>query len=207
MTSRKNGERPLIQTRSVPLIVVEGIDGTGKTTVSAQLAARIGAVHIATPLVVIDEVRAPLEQVFKRELASATVFWAACNMASSEAAERILASGRPVVLTRYWASTRVYAEVMGEAMPLSDVASRLLPADITVWLKARMETRAQRIGERGSCCAADDATLRYGTSEALGDAFERVLHESPVTGRRIDIQTDSRPVSEIVEAIVREVAG
>lgn len=84
-----------------PIIVVEGLDGVGKTTVTTHLAERIGGVLVRTP----DPDLEPLRQHFRvlpEPLSRA--FYSGANYL---AAERIvkLAQERPVVVDRWWAST------------------------------------------------------------------------------------------------------
>lgn len=95
-----------------PMIVLEGLDGVGKSTVAKALAKRLGATLLCSPggvgalaLENLGLLRAHFDAsapVVRRE------FYRFANVTVSEQANALLRSG-PVVVDRYWASTVAYA--------------------------------------------------------------------------------------------------
>lgn len=102
-----------------PLIVVEGLDGVGKTTVTNQLVARLGGTLVRTP----DPTLEPLRALFRglpQPLSRA--FYCGANYLAAPVMAGLSADGVPVVVDRWWCSTC--------AMSLAESAGdpRLLPA-------------------------------------------------------------------------------
>ncbi|KAG5512266.1 hypothetical protein JKF63_07788 [Porcisia hertigi] len=87
--------------RKHPVIVLEGLDGTGKTVVAGTLAERLSGVAISTPPLQFAEVR---ETFRGQDEALARAFYSAANYI---AAEGILAAAQSsvVVVDRWWCST------------------------------------------------------------------------------------------------------
>lgn len=108
-------------------IVIEGLDGAGKTTSAAGLAAQLGAVLLSSPPRLVHEwgqpemgcVAAPptaamgeLRHHFdKRSPTVRRAYYRAAGLVASELAVRALETGRHVVMDRYWPSTVAFARL------------------------------------------------------------------------------------------------
>lgn len=123
-------------------LVLEGLDGTGKSTVAKALAARLDAVMLRSPPNLVhtpgltgtaDGDTLPslgsLRQHF--DARSPTVrraYYRAAGLVSSELALQALQQGRHVVMDRYWASTAAFA-AMDRPPPKGDFAAGEYPPE------------------------------------------------------------------------------
>ncbi|MFO0750344.1 MAG: AAA family ATPase [Myxococcota bacterium] len=138
-----------------PIIVVEGLDAVGKTTLSRQLAAALGAERIACPPPLVHEggALADLRAHFDgRPESIRRAYYRFGNLVASEQA-RIVRAVRPVVLDRYWPSTVAFAVGADPSHELAAWVGRypddLLIPDALVLLEVDEATRAQRMTGRG----------------------------------------------------------
>jgi thymidylate kinase len=108
------------------------------------------------------------------------------------------------VLARYFLSTLVYGEVRGATLALDEVSRSLLVPDLTVYLHARPEVRARRMGGRGNNTAEDAHSLTPEWERAL-DAGYRRRAQHHVTGKFLPVDvsdiTPSMAVAEIASAL------
>lgn len=132
------------------LLVLEGLDGVGKTTLAAALAERIGAVQIATPDAALRGARKEIESVYQNSPEAIHLFYASSVLHAGERAGAEIAAGRDVVVDRYWLSTWAYNRPHGSTLRLGEVGSRVRPADITFLLTAEHRERCRRLRARGA---------------------------------------------------------
>jgi deoxyguanosine kinase len=150
-------------------IVFEGVDASGKTTISKLLADCLGGVHYVTPpkryLTQREEVdrNANAEEHFRFYLLG-------IREASAEIWE-LLSEGRIVVADRYWVSTYVYHVVMGAKVTRTDFSGIVLP-NATVLLTVSPEVQAYRFVNRGMS-AGDRRMLNQ--QEILAREFRKAL--------------------------------
>jgi dTMP kinase len=153
------------------LITIEGLDGSGKSTLVAGLTAELesrsvpvtalrepGGVELAERLR--DLVKDPSLEVNAR--AEALIYAAARAQLVSELVLPLLEQGRFVVLDRYIDSSLAYQGAgrglgVEAVAQINQFASGGLAADRTLYLRVDAATRAARIGERGE--AADRLEL------------------------------------------------
>ncbi|XP_057314989.1 uncharacterized protein LOC130656178 [Hydractinia symbiolongicarpus] len=88
-----------------PFIVVEGLDGTGKSTITKNLCTRLNAVKMATPPDSIRHIRKKFDHL--PELCRRAYYSFSNYMAAKDVLDVIRT--RPVVMDRYWHSTTAYA--------------------------------------------------------------------------------------------------
>ncbi|CUG91333.1 thymidylate kinase, putative [Bodo saltans] len=84
-----------------PIVVVEGLDGVGKTTMTTALTQKLGGVLVRTP----DPELEPLRALFRSlDEPLARAFYCGANyLAAAQVTEAVLTT--PVVLDRWWCST------------------------------------------------------------------------------------------------------
>lgn len=160
---------------SPSLIVFEGLDGVGKTSLSKHVAAQLGAHWMSTPDASLRSTRAMIDAAMCDDPIALQLFYAATVSWASTRARALIDSGTPVVIDRYWASTVVYGGLRGRSVALDDVRATLLRATLTVWVDVSEELRCERLRQRGAT-AADNATLLQG--RALREAYARTLSDA-----------------------------
>jgi thymidylate kinase len=177
------------------LIVLEGLDGVGKSTLSRRLAETLGAALESTPGRAIRGAR----EAFEAELAPCRVArslaYGATVIAAGARVEAALRSGQDVVMDRYWLSTLVHAPA--QARPALDaMAAFVRPADHTLYLRLSPQLRAARLFSRG----ATDEDRRTLQAHAAYEAAYLEALAGPAAGRAtvIDAGLDEMGVLEAV---------
>lgn len=163
-------------TFSRPLfIVLEGLDGSGKSTCAKALASHLGASFLTTPSPAVREFREPLIESFKGCQEANQLFYLATVFHASDEVRRLLAQGRWVVMDRYLLSTQAYAAFRGTRLELDDIGDLLVPPDVTVFLDVPLEIRRTRLLHRGTS-PADRETLSEEADRRLRDEYARRAH-------------------------------
>lgn len=150
-------------------LVLEALDGVGKTTLGRDLAERLGGVAMDTPG---SELRACTGVVLAAlgpHQAARCLFYSASVLAGGQRARDFADRGTSAIMDRYWLSTISYARARGVRLDLSAIERLVPPPDVTVLLMLDEEERQRRLRARG-CTEADRATLAPGFRA-------RVLHE------------------------------
>jgi dTMP kinase len=166
------------------LIVFEGLDGVGKTSLSKALAERIGCEWTSTPSPSLRSARKHIDELMRDDPVGLQLFYAATVSWASTYAKATLARGRSLIVDRYWASTVVYASLRGARVDLSTVEQSLLRPRVTIFVDADEAVRRARIAKRSST-RADLETLSQGA--LLRQRYTEVL-QGPTHGTvlRID---------------------
>jgi cytidylate kinase len=201
------------RTRSLPVIAIDGPAGSGKSTVSRALAARLGvdrldtgAMYRAVAWAALDRGIEPADWSSVAELAHGLTITIGERVEAdgtdiTEAIRGPLVNGavsavaaNPEVRTvlvqrqRQWVAERGGGIVEGR-----DIGSVVFPrADIKIYLTASADERARRRPEEGA-----DAVARRDRLDSTRDASPLEVAE----GARI-IDTTDRPVEDIVEEVV-----
>jgi dTMP kinase len=187
------------------LIAVEGIDGAGKTTLAAGLAAALPEVVVLREpggAVLSERIRAlvadPALEVDPR--AEALLFAAARAQLVAERLAPLLDAGRTVVLDRYVDSSLAYQGAgrelgVAEIAALNAFATGGLTADLTFYLRVPPEVGAGRLaGER-------DRLERAGA-----DFFARVVQAydslaAAATDRYVVLDATRAPADVLADAL------
>ncbi|KAL4222439.1 UMP kinase [Mactra antiquata] len=136
-----------------PFIVVEGMDATGKTTLTEELEKRMGAVRYFTPPSSICSLRAFFDkcpEIVRRAYYSMGNYIVARDIIKE-------CQTRPVIMDRFWHSTAAYGianETSLEDMPgVNHTVYRwpedLLKPTIVLFLTVSEDVRKQRLSGRG----------------------------------------------------------
>ena len=187
-------------------VVLEGADGVGKSTLAVELAARLDAVLLSTPLHELAAVRSVVDAVFEDCPLARQVWYAATVLSASCRARQLLERGRSVVLDRYWLSTRCYAQVTGQALELSEVQNLLATPDLTAYLHAPLAVRRERVGRR-ACLQPHDRMTLSEEGHARLDAAYRGGASLPVVGRWLALDAGAFGPEELAEAVVGGLRG
>lgn len=162
------------------LIVVEGLDGTGKTTMSRSLADVLDACWMSTPGEALGCVRETVDRALDCDPRARQLFYAGSVLAASQQAREKMQRGEDVVMDRYWLTTLVYARQNATSLRLDEVEATLIPADVTLLVHLPEQERRCRLETRG-LTAADRQTMVPGVAERINADYRTALRR-PVTG-------------------------
>jgi thymidylate kinase len=150
---------------SYPIIVIEGLDGVGKSTLVKNLSLKINAVVLKTPPfvyspMICDESLRPFFDAQPEPIRRA-YYRFSCVIAGVKARE--LSKKQPVIIDRYWTSTVAYAFGAGEAHEILRHAG-VYPDDIvrpdhTILLTVSEQVRLKRIRKRQDTDTVEEQRL------------------------------------------------
>lgn len=133
-------------TESQPIVAV-GLDGSGKSTLTKELAARLGAVLVTNPPLSLRHERAAADQGSPSKRRD---WYRMANATAMEEATDHVFRARSAVMDRSYASTFAYAaEEAGRVARAQDVPAQVSRPDVLVLLELREEVRAERLRGRG----------------------------------------------------------
>ncbi|XP_063241784.1 UMP-CMP kinase 2, mitochondrial-like [Bacillus rossius redtenbacheri] len=151
--------------KKFPFIVLEGLDGTGKTTVTKKLSKALGATSRGTPPQCLLGLR---DQFDKHPIQLRRAFYSLGNYIAADEVE-VLRFRQPVVMDRFWHSTAAYAvaseardgggslaEVPAAGDPVYDWPADLLRPDAVLFLDVSEEVRNSRLSSRAATTPEED---------------------------------------------------
>ena len=146
----------MTETRNI-FVVLEGLDGTGKTTVASAL--KVAMKESGRPTVCVRTPLPPYDQIASKVIALGTVesrfaFFLASIFDASERIRKQL-SDTSVVCDRYVYSTLAYHLALGVDRRFVEAVPRVLQPDFKFLLTVDEKTRRRRITERGKMTAGD----------------------------------------------------
>lgn len=178
-------------------IVVEGIDGTGKSTFVNHLAQTLGCCSLKSPP---DELGGVREMFDENDVAH-KLFYASVNAIVSEQACALLTRGESVICDRYWLSTKVYSSVRETDIDLDHIEQKLSRPDLTIYLYADEQTRQQRMARRGM----NNIDRRsVADVEALRAAYDTELTKE-FSGQVLRLNTGTASPAELVNEVMSHI--
>lgn len=139
-------------------VVIEGLDGVGKSTMLNKLAERFSGHAMSTPGPALRSCRPAILEAFAHDELAKALFYAASVSSEGRRARNLVERGEWVFMDRYWASTLAYAKARGVTADLQLLGQILLKPDITILLLLDEHDRKQRLLARGAT-AEDMETL------------------------------------------------
>ncbi len=127
-------------------IVIEGADGTGKSTLCPLLADALGAVAFRTPPEHYETSRDKIDR--HASPAEKYDYYKAGVIEASHDIRRLVDDGKHVVVDRYWLTTIIYHEILGVQARRSDFRDIIEP-DLTILLSLNAELQIPRMHSRG----------------------------------------------------------
>lgn len=178
-------------------IVLEGIDGVGKSTATRLVAKALGFVPYATP---------PKEYMERREEIDLggsprqkfNFFREGLTVAAAEI-QQLLSAGKSVICDRYWMTTYVYHKVIGVQVAEDDFASLLQP-DLTIMLTASPEHQLQRLIERGMSI---NDTQMVPRNQQLRQEYDELFSKELFANK--NVATDNRSAKQVANHVVRAI--
>lgn len=176
-------------------IVLEGIDGVGKSTVTHLVAAALNFVPYATPPKEYMERRREIDLNGSPQQ-KFNFFRDGVVVAAMEIGQ-LLSAGKSVICDRYWMTTYVYHKVIGVQVTEEDFASLLQP-DLTVLLTASPEHQLQRLIERGMSI---NDTQMVPRNQQLRQWYDELFNKELFVNK--SISTDNRSAKQVASQVAR----
>lgn len=191
-----------------PVIVVEGLDATGKTTLTESLKDTLGATLLRSPPQCLSPLRARFDQeppLIRR------AFYALGNYITAEQVGQE-GSKTPVIIDRFWHSTAAYAIATAVSGPLCNLPeegsevyrwpSDLLQPSLVVLLTLDPEERKRRLRDRGQGKTEEEQELDHNQLFRLKveEAYRRISGPACVT---VDASPSADQVLQQVQLLIR----
>lgn len=164
-------------------VVIEALDGVGKTTLVRDLAVAMGGLALDTPGEQVRPIRGAVLDALGDDQVARCLFYAATVIAQGRRARELADRGDIVVMDRYWGSTISYARARGVTVDLSTIGAAAPAPDATVLVTLDETDRVGRLIGRGDMTPADvetlDASFRATVLRHLRDA---ATFEIDITG-------------------------
>jgi dTMP kinase len=173
-------------------IVLEGIDGSGKSEVATKLAEKMGGIVYATPPERYRQLRRQIDTSSSPE--RHFEFYREAVFAASTEITGLRAEGKVVVCDRYWLTTVVYHRAGGMEVDDSQFLSLIQP-DLTVLLYVSPEVQRQR--EKGRNAAGGSVE---GVQMELYRLYWQVLAQRGLPF--VTINTDHAKIEQVVDIIM-----
>jgi len=178
-------------------IVLEGLDGVGKSTLARVLASRLDAQFMSTPGDSFKDLRGLAIAAFGDDQLARALFYTATVSCEGRKARTTVIQGRSVIMDRYWASTVAYAKARGVSANLDEVGPHLTPPDITVLITLNESTRLARLDQRGM--TADDL-------ETISEPFKQAVLRELEVRSSISVDVTGLDQTESAEKVATAVA-
>jgi dTMP kinase len=178
-----------------PFVVLEGADGTGKSTVAKALATALGGEYIATPPPPLSSVREQIDQTASVDVRF--LYYLAGVLHASDIARKVRRS-KPVVCDRYLASTIAYHKALGLSWNLAAEDIPFLNPDITFQLTVEDEAvRLRRLSSRNGTSKSDLLFQDPALARKLGEQYQKF--------EMTKLDTTSLHANEVVEIALARV--
>ena len=185
-------------------IVIEGLDGVGKSTITKALATAINAVVLTTPGDKFKGIRDQLEVIYQDNHQARQLFYMSTVVSISEQVRDLISKGKNVIVDRYWLSTQVYHHWKSDNshFELLDVEKTLLAPDITLYLELPLDQRKKRLAGRTVNTVEDNLTLTETVDTELNNLYAQYSNAS-ITGRWLRVDANAT-IADIVKTICNE---
>ena len=155
------------------MIVLESLDGVGKTTLGKRLASQINGIYLNTPGPVLRSLSDQILPCLKNSQTAQSLFYAASVLSVGKQARQMVEDGVSVVIDRYWLSTISYARARGVTLNFNAIEESVPKPDVTILLTIDEALRQQRLVERGFS-SADRETLEPKFRETVWTEMSRI---------------------------------
>ncbi|XP_036449583.1 UMP-CMP kinase 2, mitochondrial [Colossoma macropomum] len=176
------------QDKGFPVIVLEGLDATGKSTLTESLQKALGATLLKSP----PQCLAPYRQRFDSEPPLIRRAFYALGNYITAAQIRRESSQSPVIVDRYWHSTAAYAIATAVSGPVEKLPSQgseiyewpsdLLRPSLVLLLTVSPQERLRRLQHRGLGQTEEETQLEVNHlfRQKVDEAYKRIQNPACV---------------------------
>lgn len=187
-------------------IVLEGVDGTGKTTVGERLAQELGATYLCTP----GEVYRPSrKQVDRSASPEAKLLFYLSSVFDASHQATLLRGTKPVICDRYvWSSLVPHAAYYGYNVEeleqtWNPILSGLTVPSQTVLLRVNEEEQMKRLSVRQEMTASD----AYCQKESLRKRARQFFDYIAERDGWVIVNTDNKGIDAVVNEVLERTVG
>lgn len=182
-------------------IVLEGLDGVGKSTLARALAEQPGWRYMTTPGAEFNEFRSLIAGAAEGDQLGRALFYATTVSFQGQKALSDVKKGFSVVMDRYWPSTLAYAKARGVKVDLESLTPGFVEPDLVVLITLDEAERRCRLQKRGMT-AEDVETLCHVFSQSVMNELEpRCDLHIDVTG--LDLEGAAKKVARVIQPFLR----
>jgi len=178
------------------LVVLEGVDAVGKTTIARMLENAFGYAYLYTPQAPFNVVRSLVEEM--GDINARFFYYLASVIGVQPQLKSMLSSGRRVVIDRYVYSTMAMHTVLGASV--QSVVMRELPIvwpNAGILLTAQTDIRIKRMEERA----------KQPTHDRKIERFVKEAEEAEVIYRSFDdlsvVETTSLTIDQVFAVVTQ----
>lgn len=180
-------------------IVLEGLDGVGKSTLAHGLAHTLGSTLMSTPGGEFAALRGEILHTLHEDQLGKALFYAATVSFQGRKAVEMVARGGTVVMDRYWASTVAYARTRGVTVDLDALGPAIAKPDITVLITLDEAQRVARLTGRGATEEDIETLCPAFKASVMRDLMARCTVSVDITG--LTEQEATAKVSSVIASL------
>lgn len=189
-------------------IVFEGLDGSGKTTVSERVAEEIGAVPMTTPPPEFSCLRSTIDDRYKNNVRAARLFYASTVVHASSLVRDKLNMKTSVVLDRYLMSTMAYDKSPHDSgicdnLWIDVVFRDILVPDIVFYIVASADVRRKRICKRKNTSATDEKSINK--SKKLEQRYDEIIKTLGKRAWQTELVKNEELLDDCVESCMAKI--
>ena len=159
-------------------IAIEGLDGSGKSTISKLVAEKIGAKLLKTPPDEFNRIRKQIDYYYRKCLEGSRLFYLSTIFYASDIVLQELQNKRSVVIDRYWISSLVYNNSSIDDQDIIKLSRNVANPDLTIFLDVSKTKRLKRlISRNASITDADNLSRKHHNS--LRNRYLDILQTIP----------------------------
>lgn len=177
------------------MIVLESLDGIGKSTIGPALAERMGGVYIATPIGEYQEHR----KMANANNVSRFFYFLSAVVSASDVIRKLLAEGKTVIVDRYIDSTFACHEALGVDTYnlVNEEALDIVQPDYIFYLTIPNDERHKRLTQR--------PTTDYDHHLESDEQLQLRTHAAFLTRPVIVLDITSLDIPACVDRILQEI--
>jgi dTMP kinase len=182
-------------------IVIEGLDGSGKSTITKKLSHKLNCTSYKTPSIPFNDLRSIIDE--SKDCICRFLFYLTTVCYASFEIKKLLTQNH-VICDRYLFSTIAYHYCMNPDLKkdqLNFLKESILKPDFSFYLEADYETRMERI------CKREKLQMNIALADKLNhkEFNKQVEEEFRRFENLIYINTEKMSPEQIVESIIREI--
>ena len=182
------------------LVVIEGVDAVGKTTIARMLEDAFGYNYLYTPQAPFNVVRTLVEEM--EDINTRFFYYLSSVIGVQPQLKSMLSSGKKVVVDRYVHSTIAMHTVLGAKV--GSVAMRELPVvwpDVGILLTAETNVRIKRMESRAKKPTHDKRIERFVNEAEEAEVIYRSFNDlSPIDTTNLSIDQVFVVVSQLLRS-------